>query len=47
MSRLSNYIKRGVRYVLYGQPIVVHKVVASIATLSPNDLLKGRTALII
>lgn len=46
MSRFSRYIKRGVKYILYGQPVVDNKVVANIVTIAPNDLLKGRTALI-
>lgn len=46
MSKLTQYIKRGIRYVLHGQPIVENKVVANVVTLAPNELLKGRTALI-
>ncbi len=44
MSRLTKYIKRGVQYMLHGQPIVV--VTPQIAILAPCELLKGRTALI-
>lgn len=44
MSRFTKYIKRGVHYILHGQPIV--KVCPNIATLSQNELLVGRTALI-
>lgn len=47
MSKLTQYIKRGIRYVLHGEPIVENKVVANIVTLAPNELLKGRTALIL
>lgn len=46
MSRLTRYIRRGIRYVLHGQPIVENKVVAEVVTLAPSELLKGRTALI-
>lgn len=41
---LKQYIKRGIQYILHGEPI--HRVEASISTLAPNELLKGRTALI-
>lgn len=41
---LKNYLKRGLRYVLKGEP--VKNIQATIVTLSPNELLKGRTALI-
>lgn len=46
MSKLTQYIKRGIRYVLHGEPIIENKVVANIVTLAPSELLKGRTALI-
>lgn len=39
---IKTYIKRGLQYVLHGQP-VVH---AQVVTLAPSELLKGRTALI-
>lgn len=38
------YLKRGIKYILYGQP--TQKVYAQITYLSPSELLKGRTALI-
>ena len=38
------YLKRGIKYILHGQP--TQKVYAQITYLSPSDLLKGRTALI-
>ena len=44
MSRLTKYIKRGIRYILHGRPTVV--VSPQIATLAHSELLKGRTALI-
>lgn len=44
MSKLTRYIKRGIQYALHGQPIV--KTYAQISVLAPNELLKGRTALI-
>lgn len=44
MSRLTRYLKRGVHYILHGQPTMV--VSPQIAILAPSELLKGRTALI-
>lgn len=44
MSRFTKYIKRAVHYILHGQPIL--KVCPNIVTLSQNELLQGRTALI-
>lgn len=44
MGRIKKYIKRCLQYIRYGQPIV--KVCPTIATLAPNELLQGRTALI-
>lgn len=44
MGRILNYIKRGIVYVLKGQPAI--HVRPNIAILGMNDLLKGRTALI-
>lgn len=41
---IKTYIKRGFQYVLHGQS--ENKVYAQIVTLSPSELLKGRTALI-
>ncbi|WP_459189572.1 SDR family NAD(P)-dependent oxidoreductase [Parabacteroides sp. APC149_11_2_Y6] len=41
---IKNYIKRGVKYILTGEPI--NHITANIVTLAPNELLKGRTALI-
>lgn len=46
MSKLTQYIKRGLKYVLHGQPVVINKVIPQIVTLSPNALLKDHTALI-
>jgi 3-oxoacyl-[acyl-carrier protein] reductase len=44
MSKLKNYIKRGIYYILHGHPII--KVTPTISLLNANELLKGRTALI-
>ncbi len=44
MGSLTNYIKRGLKYVLKGQPAIT--VRPNIVTLGLNELLKGRTALI-
>lgn len=44
MSKVTRYIKRGIQYILHGQPIV--NTYAHISVLAPNDLLKGRTALV-
>ena len=44
MSKLSKYIKRGIKYVLHGQPVV--QVSPHVTTLSRNKLLQDRTALI-
>lgn len=41
---IKKYIKRGIEYVLKGEAI--KKVVANVTVLGPNELLKGRTALI-
>lgn len=41
---LKSYLKRGIRYVLHGTPNVL--VNATISYLAPNELLKGRVALI-
>lgn len=38
------YLKRGLRFIFKGTPIV--HVTANVVTLSPNELLKGRVALI-
>lgn len=43
---IKTYIKRGIKYVLHGQPIVNNQITAQIVQMSPNELLKGRTALI-
>lgn len=44
MSKLTRYIKRGFYYILNGQPKIT--VTPQIVTLSTNELLSGRTALI-
>lgn len=44
MSKVTQYIKRCLQYVISGQPIV--QVSPLIVTLAPNELLLGRTALI-
>lgn len=41
---IKKYLKRGIKYVLHGQPI--KKVYAQVSYLSPSDMLEGRTALI-
>lgn len=43
---LKTYLRRGISYILHGQPIVNNQVTAQIVQLSPNNLLEGRTALI-
>lgn len=43
---IGKYFKRGFHFVLKGQPIVKNSVTANITSLSPNDLLKGRCALV-
>lgn len=42
--KIKQYLKRGIKYVLHGQPI--NKVYAHVSYLSPSDMLQGRTALI-
>lgn len=42
--KYKQYIKRGIQYILHGQP--VQYVTANVSVLAPNELLKGRTALI-
>lgn len=41
---LRTYVKRGLKYILHGQP--VKKVCPQVVTLAPSELLKNRTALI-
>lgn len=41
---IKKYLKRGIKYILHGQPI--KKVYAQVSYLSPSDMLEGRTALI-
>lgn len=41
---LKSYLYRGIRYVLHGTPVVNLK--AEVISISRNELLKGRTALI-
>lgn len=41
---IKEYIKRGLTYVIKGQP--AKNVTAKVVTLAPNELLKGRGALI-
>lgn len=40
----KQYIKRGVKYILHGVP--ERKVYAQVSYLAPNEMLKGRTALV-
>lgn len=42
--RIKDYIRRGIRYILHGQP--VNYVTASIVTISPNKKLSGKKVLI-
>lgn len=41
---LKQYIKRGVKFILHGVP--ERKVYAQVSYLAPNEMLKGRTALV-
>lgn len=41
---IKQYIKRGIQYILHGQPVNI--VNAHISSLAPNQLLVGRTALV-
>lgn len=41
---IKQYLKRGVQYIIHGQPI--QKVYTQVTYLAPTELLKGRTALI-
>jgi 3-oxoacyl-[acyl-carrier protein] reductase len=43
---IKTYLKRGISYILHGQPIVNNHITARIVQLSPSELLKGRTAFI-
>lgn len=43
---IKTYIKRGISYVIHGQPVENHCVTSQIVQLAPNELLKGRTAFI-
>jgi len=42
----KTYLSRGISYIIHGQPVVYNTVTANISSLSPNELLKDRTALI-
>ena len=44
MGKIMRFIKRGINYMIHGQPVV--HVNPNISVVSRNDLLKGRTALI-
>ena len=44
MASLKKYIKRGLQYILHGQPKVI--VYAKTVVLAPNEYLQDRTALI-
>lgn len=44
MSKLTKYIKRGIKYLISGNPIV--KVSPNIVSLAPTDLLAGHAVLI-
>lgn len=44
MSKITKYIKRGIKYIIHGQPVEVVK--PQISILPPNQLLVGRTALV-
>ena len=46
MSKFTQYIKRTLRYIFHGVPVVINRVEPKIAVLSKNELLTGRTALI-
>ncbi len=41
---LKEYLKRGLHFIVKGVP--VRKITPTIVTLAPNELLKGRYALI-
>ena len=43
---IKTYLKRGISYVLHGQPVFNNNVTAQVVQLAPNELLKGRKALI-
>lgn len=42
--KIRDYIKRGIKYIIYGQPTT--KIIAQISYLAPTEMLVGRTALI-
>lgn len=42
----KTYLRRGISYILHGQPIINNQVTAQIVQLSPSELLKGKTALV-
>lgn len=46
MSKLTRYIKRGIKYIISGQPIQNVVVTPKIVTIAPNELLQGRTAFV-
>ena len=46
MSRILQYIKRGIKYIVHGQPVVINTVRPQISVLPVNELLIGRTALV-
>ena len=44
MSKLTKYIKRGIKYVMSGEPVL--KVSPKVVSLGPTELLKGHSVLI-
>lgn len=46
MTNFTQYIKRGIHYILNGQPVVHAPVYAQISYLQPNALLKGKRIII-
>ena len=44
MSKLTKYIKRGIKYVMSGEPML--KVSPNVVSLGPSELLKGHSVLV-
>lgn len=46
MTNFTQYIKRGIRYILHGVPMQTNVVNVEVSVLPANKLLEGRTALV-
>lgn len=42
----TNYIKRGIKYIIYGQPLVNNNVIANVTYTSPTNLLFNKRIIV-